>query len=100
MPTYVTLFTKTDEGRKLDFEEVQSRRERGVELTQEHGGEIKALYYSVTGPYDFFAVSEFPDSESAAKVEAAYEQLGLATGDSFEVFSPEEWDSILEDALE
>ena len=62
MPTYVMLFTKTDEGRKIDFEEVQSRRERGVELTQEYGGEVEALYYSNDGLYDFVAVAEFPDS--------------------------------------
>jgi uncharacterized protein with GYD domain len=99
MPTYVMLFTKTDEGRKIDFEEVQSRRERGVELTQEYGGEVEALYYTNDGSYDFVAVTEFPDSESAAKAGVAYEQLGLAKSESFEVFSPKKWDSILEDAL-
>lgn len=79
---------------------MQARRERGVEVTEEYGGEVEALYYSRGGPYDFVAVAEFPDAEAAAKVGVAYEQLGLATSESFEVFGPDEWDSILKDALE
>lgn len=99
MPTYVALFTKTEEGRQIDADEGQSRRSRGVELVHEHGGEVEALYYGV-GQYDFVGVFEFPDTESLAKAQIAYEQLGLSTMESFEVFGPEEWDSLLEDALE
>ncbi|MHC3437730.1 GYD domain-containing protein [Natrialbaceae archaeon A-gly3] len=100
MPTYVLLFEKTDDGRTADFEEIQTRRERGVELAEKHGGEVEALYYSHGGPYDFVAIAEFPDSEAAAKAGVAYEKMGLATSKSFEVFGAETWDSILEDALE
>lgn len=94
MPTYVSLFTKTDEGRQIDAEEVQSRRSRGIEMVHEHGGEVEALLYGV-GQYDFVGIFHFPDTESLAKAQTAYEQLGLSTMESFEVFRPEEWDSLL-----
>lgn len=87
------------EGRQITADEVKSRRDRGVEMVREHGGETEALYYGV-GQYDFVGVFDFPDTESLAKAQTAYEQLGLSTMESFEVFSPEEWDSLLESALE
>ncbi|QIO25267.1 GYD domain-containing protein [Haloarcula sp. JP-L23] len=98
MPTYVSLFQKTDEGRVLTLEDTQRRRTRWKEIVKRRGGEIKGLYYGF-GQYDIVAIVEVPDTESIAKVQLAYEQMGLTHVESFEVFEADEWDIILEDAL-
>ena len=98
MPTYMVLFQKTDEGRKITAEDAQQRRAKGIEINEKYGADIKALYYGL-GEYDMVAIADVPDSESLAKIKLAYEQLGLASTKGFEVFEPDEWDAILEDAL-
>jgi uncharacterized protein with GYD domain len=98
MPTYITLFKKTDEGRKITAEEARQRRAKGIEINEEYGTEIRGLYYGI-GEYEMIAIVDAPDSETVAKVQLAYEQEGLARTEAFEVFEPDEWDAILEDAL-
>ncbi|MFT4883920.1 MAG: hypothetical protein ACI8U4_001433 [Natronomonas sp.] len=98
MPTYVVLFEKTEEGQKITAEDAQRRRATGIELINEHEAELKALYYGF-GEYDMFAVVDVDDSETMAKIKLAYEQQGLSRTKGFEVFEPEEWDAIIEDAL-
>lgn len=98
MPKYIILFEKTEDGLTITAEEAQERRAKGIELTQKYGVELLDLYYGV-GDTDMVAIAEAPDTESIAKVKLAYEQLGLAKTKGFEVFDPEEWDRIVEDAL-
>lgn len=97
MPTYVALFEKTDEGRKISPEAAQERRRKGVQMVQELGGEVHSLYYG-SGPYDIVAVLDLPDGEALGKAQTAYESLGLSTFEAWEVFDPEEWNDILEAA--
>ena len=96
MPTYVSLFKTTTKG-KENIAQLNDRREQGLQLVESFGGEVKGLYYGV-GPYDMVFISEFPDLASGAKVKVAYEQMGLAEMETFEVFNPEEWDTIVTDA--
>lgn len=98
MPQYVILFEKTDGGRKITADDAQQRRAKGIELTREHGIDPTDLYYGV-GDIDMVAIAEAPGSESMAKVKLAYEQQGLSRTRGFEVFEPDEWDAILDDAL-
>lgn len=67
MPTYIVLFQKTDEGRKITAEDAQQRRAKGVQLSEEFGAEIKGLYYGM-GEYEMFAIVDAPDSETMAKI--------------------------------
>jgi uncharacterized protein with GYD domain len=97
MPTYVALFEKTDEGRTITAEEAQERRQRGVQMVNELGGEVKGLYYG-SGPYDMIAILDLPNGQALGKAQAAYESLGLSTFEAWEVFGPEEWNGILEGA--
>lgn len=98
MPTYVVLFEKTEEGRKITAEDAQQRRAKGLEINEEYGAEVRSLYYG-TGEYDMIAIVDAPDSETMAKIKLAYEQQGLSRTVGFEVFPPDEWDAILEDAI-
>ncbi|MBX0324390.1 GYD domain-containing protein [Halomicroarcula sp. F13] len=97
MPTYVVLFEKTDEGRTINPEEAQERRQRGVEMVEEVGGEVTALYYG-SGRYDIVGIADLPDGEALGKVQTAYESLGLTAIEAWEVFEPAEWNEILEEA--
>lgn len=97
MPTYVVLFEKTDEGRKISAEETQERRQRGLQMTEEVGGEVKALYYG-SGRYDIVGIADLPDGEALGKLQTAYESLGLTSIEAWEVFEPAEWNDIIENA--
>lgn len=98
MPTYVVLFQKTEEGRKISTEDAQERRAKGLAINEKYGADVKTLYYGLS-EYDAIAIAEVPDSETLAKVKLEYERLGLARVTVFEVFEPGEWDDILEEAL-
>lgn len=98
MPTYIVLFQKTEEGRKITAEDAQQRRAQGLEINEKYGAEVKALYYGLS-EYDAVAIADVPDSETLAKNKLEYEQLGLAHVTVFEVFEPDEWDAILGEAL-
>lgn len=98
MPTYVSLVKKTEQGREIDAKDVRERQQLGRDLIEEHGGEEEAVYYGLCR-YDFIGVWDFPDTESVAKLQLAAEQTGLLDFETFEVFTPDEWDTILEDAL-
>lgn len=97
MPTYALLFEKTDEGRKISGEEAQERRQRGVQMVDDVGGEVKGLYYG-SGPYDIIGILDLPDGEALGELQTAYESLGLTTFEAWEVFEPEEWNEVLEGA--
>lgn len=96
MPTFAGLLKLTDKGRE-NIKESNERREQGLQLLESYGGEVKALYYA-NSQYDAIIINEFPDAASAAKVKVAYEQGGLMDLESFEVFNPQEWAAIIEDA--
>lgn len=98
MPTYMILFEKTDEGRKITADDAQRRRAKGLELNEEYGTEIRELFYGI-GEYEMVAIVDAPNTETVAKIKLAYERRGLARTEAFEVFEPTEWDAILEDAL-
>lgn len=98
MPTFIVLFKKTDEGRKITAEDAQQRRAKGIEVNEKFGADIKDLYYGI-GEYEMVAIVDAPDTETMAKVQLAYEQQGLAGTEAFEVFEPDEWDPIIEEAL-
>lgn len=98
MPTFLVLFEKTDEGRKITAEEAQQRRAKGIELIDEHDAELKALYYGFS-EIDMAAIVEVDSAATMAKIKLGYEQQGLSKTRGFEVFEPEEWDAILEEAL-
>lgn len=87
MPTYISLFQKTDEGRKLTVEDAQQRRQTGLELAEEYGVKLEGLYYGL-GEYDMITVAEAPNTETIARLQLGYEQEGLAHLQTFEVSGP------------
>ena len=97
MPKFVVLSKRTEKGRTISAEENQNRRKAGIEMVHDVGGEIDSLYYG-SGPYHFTAVMDLPDAAALAKLQVAYEGLGLMEVEGYEVFDPAQWDEILESA--
>ncbi|MHA2424645.1 MAG: GYD domain-containing protein [Candidatus Thorarchaeota archaeon] len=65
MPTFVILGNLTEESVKNIGEEGK-RQKSAFDLAKSLGCEIKALYYTM-GKYDWIAIVEAPDNETALK---------------------------------
>ena len=65
MPTYIALGKFTQSGIE-NIKDSPKRLEAGRKLAKYLGGEVKAFYYTM-GRYDWVAIAEFPDNESAMK---------------------------------
>ena len=94
MPTYVTLFSWTDQGLKTVKDSVD-RTEQARQAVEAQGGRVLSLYWT-QGAYDFIATIDFPDEDlpvgigERVKVEiaelgrdriirAAYDAVGIIT---------------------
>ncbi|MFC6732019.1 MULTISPECIES: GYD domain-containing protein [unclassified Haladaptatus] len=97
MPKFAVLAKRTEKGRTITPDENKERRRIGTEMIHDVGGEIDTLYYG-TGPYHFVLIVDLPDAAALAKLQIAYESLGLMEIEGYEVFDPAHWDEILEGA--
>ncbi len=74
MPTYISLFSWTDQGIR-NVRDTLERVDRASELAEEkYGVKLGQIYWTV-GPYDLVSVFEAPDDES---VSAFLLELGSA----------------------
>ena len=62
MPTYVVLYTFTDEGRKNAKDTVQRSRQAREE-NEQRGFQVRGLYWT-QGQYDLVAVVDAPDEQA------------------------------------
>lgn len=65
MPTYIVLGKWTQEG-LAKVKETGNRIEGAKKVMESHGGSLKEIYYTF-GRYDFVAISEGPNNDSALK---------------------------------
>jgi uncharacterized protein with GYD domain len=72
MPTYISLVRYTDQGMR-NIKESPKRLDAAKKAFKAMGGELKQ-WYLVMGRYDAVVVSEFPDDETARKVDLAVER--------------------------
>jgi uncharacterized protein with GYD domain len=63
MFTYVSFFELTPEGREK-FPEMPVFFEKIAKIVEKEEGVLDTLY-ALMGPWDFFAVTKFPDNETA-----------------------------------
>ena len=62
MPTYVVLYTFTDQGRKNAKDTVKRARQARQE-NEQRGFQVRGLYWT-QGPYDLVAVVDAPDEQA------------------------------------
>ena len=63
MFTYVSFFEHTPEGREK-FPEMPVFFEKITKIVEKEEG-ILDTFYALMGPWDFFAITKFPDNETA-----------------------------------
>lgn len=93
MPMYITLVNWTDQGIR-NVKESPARADAFKQAARSMGSEVKALYL-VTGQYDFVAVTEAPDDETAAKLSIATASLGNVRTETLRAFTEAEYRDIV-----
>ena len=81
MFTFVSFFELTPEGREK-FPEVPEYFEKVTKIIEkEHG--VLDKWYALMGPWDFFAITKFPDNEAAFRALGRIGQLEYLKTETF-----------------
>jgi uncharacterized protein with GYD domain len=81
MFTYVGLIKLTPEGRE-NLEKAPEYIEKIRHIVEEEGGKVEQIY-AMMGPWDFFALVKYPDTETAFKVLAKIGLLEVVKTETF-----------------
>ena len=93
MATYISLVTYTQDGIKAIKE--SPRRVDGVRaLAERLGGRMGDLYLTM-GAYDLVAITEFPDSEAAAKFSLTLGSMGNVRTTTLQAFDEAQFRDIV-----
>jgi uncharacterized protein with GYD domain len=79
--TYVGLVRLTEEGREK-LHEAPKYLEKIEKIIVEEGGTLEDVY-AVMGPWDFFAIVKYPDTETAFRVLARIGTLEVVQTETF-----------------
>ncbi len=94
MPVYISLFQWTDEGVK-DVKNAVKRVEANIQMVQQAGGRVLGTYWT-HGPYDFIAISEWPDEMMVSAAALTIAEKGKTHGMTLRAFSAEEMQHIID----
>jgi len=83
MFTYVGLIKVTPEGRE-NLAKAPFYLEKIKTIVEEEGGQLETVY-AMMGPWDFFAIVKYPDTETAFRVLAKIGLLEVVTTETFPV---------------
>lgn len=93
MATYVVLLNLTQQG-ITNIKESPARIDAARQAVQAQGGKLKE-FYTVMGQYDFIAICEAPNDETAAKISLALGALGNVRSQTLRAFTEEEYRQII-----
>jgi len=91
--TYVILFNVTEQGIK-DIKQAANRVEAGEKLLEAMGGKLLA-FYAVMGEYDYVAIGEIPDDETAVSFLLTLGSLGNVRTKTLRAFPQKEFAKII-----
>jgi uncharacterized protein with GYD domain len=94
MPTYISLVSLTDQGVR-DAKSIPERIAATERLFQEFGATLKELFL-VMGEYDYVAIAEAPDDETAAKAVLSLGARGGVRTVTFRAFKKDEIPKIIQ----
>ncbi|TME29016.1 MAG: GYD domain-containing protein [Chloroflexi bacterium] len=94
MPTYIGLYTWTDQGVKNVKDTVRRVEEARVAFEQ-RGARLIAAYWT-QGRYDLVSIAEFPDEETASASALALGMAGNVHTETMRAFSAEEMQRIIQ----
>jgi uncharacterized protein with GYD domain len=88
MATYIVLGKYTHQG-ITNIREMGKRLEHNRETLRSLGADLKAFYLTM-GQYDWVAVTDAPDDETAAKVALTISARGAVSTETLRAFSEQE----------
>ena len=94
MPTYVVLYTFTDEGRKNAKATVQRAREARAE-NEKRGFQVQGLYWT-QGHYDLVAVVDAPDEQAMMAGLFNIAGAGNVRSEALRAFTDTEMEAIIQ----
>ena len=92
MPTYIGLYTWTDQGVK-NVKDTVRRVEEARAAFEQRGARLIAAYWT-QGRYDLVSIAEFPDEDSASAL--ALGMAGNVHTETMRAFSAEEMQRIIQ----
>ncbi|TME96335.1 MAG: GYD domain-containing protein [Chloroflexi bacterium] len=93
MPTYIGLYTWTDQGVK-NVKDTVRRVEEARAAFEQRGARLIAAYWT-QGRYDLVSIAEFPDEETASASALALGMAGNVHTETMRAFSAEEMQRII-----
>jgi uncharacterized protein with GYD domain len=93
MQTYVVLMKLTGQGAK-EIKDGPQRTKEGIKGVEAMGGKVKDFFLTM-GDYDYVAIGEFPDDETAAAFLLSLGSLGYVKTTTLKAFSVEEYANIV-----
>jgi uncharacterized protein with GYD domain len=88
MPIYVMLMNLTDQGAK-NIKEAPQRIKEGIKAHQDMGGKLLG-FYVLMGEYDYLAIGEAPNDESALAFSMALSSQGSVRTTTLKAFTAEQ----------
>ncbi len=98
---YLAYFKYTDAAVKAMAENPQDREAAARKLAEGFGGKLDMIYWMTSGPYDGFAVFEFPDDVTAEASAALARSSGnFQNNQSIPLLNAEEFKAAMQKAKE
>ena len=89
MPTYVVLYTLTEQGRK-DIHDLADRMDQAKTRAESTGVKVVGSYVTM-GAYDLVSIVEAPDDDAIARGAAAILERGNVASVTMRAFTSDEW---------
>ena len=93
MPTYVTLYTLTDQGIR-NIRQAPNRLQSAIKAVEAAGGKLLSFYLTM-GQYDYVIVSEAPNDEAVAALALSIGSLGNVRSTTMRAFTQQEYVNII-----
>ena len=93
MPIYIGLYKLTDQGIK-NIKDAPKRVEEAIKAAEAMGGKSLGVY-TVLGEYDYVAIGEFPNDETALTFALAIGAKGNVRTTTLRAFTKEEFTKIV-----
>ena len=93
MPTYIGLYSLTDQGIR-NIKEAPKRIEEAIKGFEEMGGKLLG-FYTVLGEYDYVAICEAPNDELVLTATLALGAQGNIRTKTLKAFTKEEFAEIV-----
>lgn len=99
MRHYLAYFKYTDAAVKAMTENPQDREAAARKLAEGFGGKLDVIYWMTSGPYDGFAVFEFPDDVTAEASAALARSSGnFQNNQSMPILNAAEFKAVMQKA--